>query len=99
MSTVCSGKLFNGAANENWNFSLDECCDGKYQLKRHYENYYQCQLHIFVTDCSFCDFVVWTQKELHIERLTLDEALLKSALPTADKFVKTCILPELLGKW
>ena len=21
------------AANENWNFSLDECCDGKYQLK------------------------------------------------------------------
>ena len=52
-----------------------------------------------MTGRSFCDFVVWTQKELHIERLTLDEALLKSALPTAKTFFKICILPELLGKW
>ena len=52
-----------------------------------------------MTGRSFCDFVVWTQTELHIERLTLDEALLKSALPTANTFFKICILPELLGKW
>ena len=90
---------FTEAANGKRDFCLEECCDGKYQLKRHHKYYYQCQLQIFVIGRSFCDFVVWTQKELHIERLTLDEALLKSALPTAKTFFKICILPELLGKW
>ena len=52
-----------------------------------------------MTGRSLCDFVVWTQKELHIERLTLNEALLKSALPTAKTLFKICIVPELLGKW
>ena len=36
---------------------------------------------------------------LHVERITLDEALIESALPTAEKFYKLCILRELLGKW
>jgi len=52
-----------------------------------------------VTGRSFCDFVVWTKEEIHIERITLDEALIKSALPVAEKFYRFCILPELLGKW
>ena len=34
-----------------------------------------------------------------MERITLDEALIKSALPIAQKFYKLCTLPELLGKW
>ena len=61
--------------------------------------YYQCQLQVYVTKRSFCDFVVWTNAEVHIERITLDEDFIKSALPTAEKFFKLCILPELLGKW
>ena len=52
-----------------------------------------------MTGHSFCDFVVWTKEVLHIERITLDEALIESALPIAEKFYKLCILPELLGKW
>ena len=86
------------AAARGSTFCLQEC-DGKYELKRNHQYYYQCQLQIFVTGRRFCDFVVWTQKELHIERLTLDESLLESALPTAKKFFNICILPELLGKW
>ena len=77
---------------------LEKQHDGKYQLKRNHGYYYQCQLRLFVTGRSFCDFVVWTEKELHIERITLDEALIKSALPIAQEFYKLCILPELLGK-
>ena len=48
---------------------------------------------------AFCDFLVWTQKELHIEHLTLDETLVMSALPTAKTVFNICILPGLLGKW
>lgn len=90
---------FAEAAREDRNFCLQEYCDGKYKLKRQHDYYYQCQLQIFVTGRSFCDFVVWTQKELHFERLTLDETLITSALPTAKTFFNICILPELLGKW
>ena len=52
-----------------------------------------------MTRHRFCDFVVLTNIELHIERIMLDETLIKSALPIAEKFYKLCILPELLGKW
>ena len=52
-----------------------------------------------MTGHSFCDFVVWIKEVLHIERITLDEALIESAIPIAEKFYKLCILPELLGKW
>ena len=96
---MCSGKLFNGAANENWNFSLDECCDGKYQLKRTMNTTTSVNSILLLLVVAFVIlYIVWTQKELHIERLSLDEAPLQSALPTAI-FFKTCILPELLGKW
>ena len=81
------------------NFCLEQKSDGKYQLKRDHRYYYQCQLQIFVTKRSFCDFVVWTTDELHVERLTLDDTLITSALPSAESFFKLCILPELLGKW
>ena len=90
---------FAEAARDNRNFCLQQGGDGKYKLNEQHQYYYQCQLQIFVTGCSFCDFVVWTQKEVHIERLTLDEDLFTSALPVAKKFFSLCILPELIGKW
>ena len=87
------------AARGSQNFCLQQCSDGKYELKHEHDYYYQCQLQMFVTNHSFCDFihVVWTEKELHIECLALDDALIRSALPTAKKFFNMCILPELLG--
>ena len=80
---------FAEAVTRNKKFCLQEC-DGKYGLKQQHDYYYQCRLQMFVTGCSFCDFVVWMEK---------DENLLKLALPAAKKFFNECILPELLGKW
>ena len=42
---------------------------------------------------------MWSSNELHVERLTLDEDLIKSSIPMVDKFWKLSVLPELLGKW
>ena len=52
---------------------------------------------MFVTNRTFCNFVVWTEKDLHTKRLTLDDALIRSALPAAWKFFSMCILPNFLG--
>ena len=56
-------------------------------------------MQIFSTRRAFCDFVVWSSNELHVERLILDEDLIKSSIAMAEKFWKLCVLPELLGKW
>ena len=47
----------------------------------------------------YCDFVVWAEANLHIERIIKDELILKEIIPRAEKFFKLCVLPELLGKW
>ena len=54
---------------------------------------------MFVTGRLYCDFVVWTTKEIYIERILPDEDLVELSLPIAEQFFKQCILPELLGKW
>ena len=35
----------------------------------------------------------------YVDRLTLDEDLIKSSILMAEEFWKLCVLPELLGKW
>jgi hypothetical protein len=80
-------------AADKVSFCLEVCSDGKYKLKHQHQYYYQCQLQIFVTGYLFCDFVVWTEKELHIERLTLAKGVIASLSSVY------AILPELLGKW
>ena len=97
---LCASQIpLHEAASGIRNFCLDECPDGKLQLQRNHGYYFQCQMQIFVTKRLFCDFVVWTPEEVHIERITLDDKLIQTAIPAAQKFWELCVLPELLGKW
>ena len=80
-------------------FCLTKGQDGSLHLKHNHAYYYQCQLQLYVTQRLYCDFVVWTEGNLHIERISKDEAFLKDIIPRAEKFFKLCVLPELLGKW
>ena len=54
------------------NISALKNSDGTLKLKHDHSYYYQCQMQIFSTRRAFCDFVVWSSNELHVERLTLD---------------------------
>ena len=73
---------------------------GSLHLKRDHAYYYQCQLQLFATERLYCDFVVWTEANLHIERIIKDKLFLKEIIPRAEKFFKSCVLlPELFGKW
>ena len=97
---LCVGETsLQEAADGVRNFCLEELTTNKLQLCRDHGYYYQCQLQMFVTRRLYCDFVVWSPKEVHIERITLDEAFIQTAIPSAEKFWRLCVLPELLGKW
>ena len=89
---------FQEAAAGVSSFCLERLPGDKLQLRLDHAYYYQCQLQMFVTRRSFCDFVLWSPKELHIERIALDVAMIQQSVPVAEKFWKLCVLPELLGK-
>ena len=57
----------------------------------------QCQL--FCTQRSYCDFVVWTEKGVYIERIYPDETFCLETVSRVKHFFITSILPELIGKF
>lgn len=51
------------------------------------------------TGLKYCDFVVYTEEDIHIERIEHDPSFLESNLTKAEQFFTSHILPELLGHW
>ena len=61
--------------------------------------YMQVQCQLFCTQRSYCDFVVWTEKDVHIERIYPDERFWLESVSRVRHFFVTSILPELIGKF
>ncbi len=57
----------------------------------------QCQL--FCTQRTYCDFVVWTKKDVHIERIYPDNVFWLNHIQQVDHFFQVGILPELVGNF
>ena len=77
--------------------------DGNLKLDRNHTYYYQMQQQLQICreemECQYGDFVVWTQKEIFIERILPDNKFWESNLPKLDNFFEVCILPEIVGKY
>ena len=61
--------------------------------------YVQVQCQLFCVKRAFCDFVLWTNEDIHIERIYPDEEFWISCIGKAEVIFKTAILPELLGNF
>ena len=57
----------------------------------------QCQL--FCTKRTYCDFVVWTETDIHIERIYPNQSFWLENVSRVQQFFMTSILPELIGKF
>lgn len=92
----CSYKYRDGltGSSEDTQFCLDKAL----QLKKNHEYYHQVQLHMFVCNTQYCDFVVWTKQDITINRISRDDEMLQAVLPKAEVFFKQSILPELLTR-
>ena len=94
MSPLCKGcGVHEVAEKRKKNFCLQETETGL-QLSRSHPYYMQCQLQMHVTGYKYCDFVVWHEASLHIERLLPDTKLITDAIAKAERFFTLCILPE-----
>ena len=67
----------------------------KPQLKRRHDYYFQVQCQLYCTDKGWCDFVLRTNKDLHVERIYRDKKWWSSQLAKLRKFYFTALLPEL----
>lgn len=86
------------AAQADRSFCL-QYVDGKLSLKENHSYYYQCQAQLFLTKSAYCDFVVWTCKDVYVVRLFPNQVFWDECVVKAQHLFKLAILPELVGNW
>ena len=73
-----------------------------YSLKRRHDFYYQIQCQLYCDNREWCDFVLRTEKELHVQRINRDRNWWEKQVPKLKSFYFDALLPELacprLGK-
>ena len=70
--------------------------DGKLKLSHNHAYYLQIQAQLTLCQRSYCDFIVWTECDVFVERVNLDAKAFEVVKPSLDNFFKVAILPKLL---
>ena len=65
------------------------------QLKHGHDYYYQVQCQLYCTDMEWCDFIVKTEKDMHVERIGRDRQWWNSQIDKCHQFYFSALLPEL----
>lgn len=73
--------------------------NGNLSLKKSHPYYFQVQAQLFVCDVEYCDFIVWTLKDVFIERIVPDVQFWDDCVRKASSFFIHGVLPEIMGKW
>jgi hypothetical protein len=76
--------------------SKNFCLDKRYQLKECSKYYTQVQLQMYVFDCEFCHFIIWTTEACIITYVAKNSHFVHEMLPKLEHFWKLNCLPELL---
>ena len=58
----------------------------------------QVQAQLLCTKFKYCDFIVYTKEDIHVERIELDLSFIDENLPKVKTVFENSILPELLGR-
>ena len=74
------------------------CLDTHGDLKKSHQYYDQIQTQMLVTNCTQCNFVIWTEPGLVIMNVSRDEDRITHLLHQTKVFVETHLIPELLKK-
>lgn len=64
------------------------------KLKRSHPYYYQIQTQMAITERLWCDFVIWTPKGFHVEKIYYDGNFIEPALKHVSAFHQNILAPE-----
>ena len=73
--------------------------NGELQLSRKHAYYNQVQTQIYVCNKDFSDFVVWSQQDIHIERILPNCEFWDSISTAESAFFQQAVLPELIANY
>ena len=82
-------------ASKKPSFCLKQNDNNSFQLKLNHDYYHQVQTQIYCTDRQWCDFVLRTDNDLHIERIYKDQSWGAKNLKKLKDFYFSALLPEL----
>ena len=71
--------------------------EGELHLKRDHDHYYQIQTQIYACSTSFAFYVVWSPKDIFIEKIARDDEFINRIIGISTTFFNRVILPELVG--
>ena len=72
--------------------------NGEIALNRHHDYYFQVTGQLALTSAEFCDFIVWTEVDIHIERILLDVDLWTEMEKKLAHFYYTTLGVEVLDR-
>ena len=74
--------------------------NGQLHLKPDHRYYHQIQAQMFITNRDYCDFVIWTPKDMAVERRYLSKSGILGQNSGKSNSIFSCwlILPELVAK-
>eukprot|EP00117_Sycon_ciliatum_P014839 scpid81162/ scgid14934/ len=72
-----------------------EMVNGVPTLKRNHQYYYQIMGQLAVTERQWCDYIVFTRRDIHVERIYFDEAFWSEMLATLTNFFFNHIVERL----
>ena len=76
------------------------CCemkDGQLKLKQNHNYMYQVQGGMALYEVDWADFVIWTRKGLHVERINFDKHMWLEMLPKLEVFYTKAFVPEIFS--
>jgi len=84
--------------------AIEEACkdsslsnrDGQIALDHQHDDYYQATGQLALTSAEFCDFAVWTEIDIHIERVKLDAGLWAEMKDKLSHFYLTILFREIM---
>lgn len=82
-------------ASQKSSFCLEEKNNSSFRLKIRHDYYYQVQTQLYCTGRHWCDFVLRTDNDLHIERIYRDHAWQTTNIQKVKDFYFSALLPEL----
>ena len=87
-------KAIQNAADEDLSF----CLDSALSLKQNQRYMAQIQFQMFVLQVQYCDFVVCTDIEKHIQRVSFNNCFSSNLVSESEVFFFNHVLPEIVTK-
>ena len=73
-----------------------EILDGQVRLKTSHPYYYQIQGAMAIAGVEWCDFIVWTTVDMHVERISFNLLFWNSCFSKLQSIYSSYILPEII---